>query len=281
MGISLPSDTEHFSDAAFWALAATLNAEEVLASLSISCEQPWPWRKALVGAAAEIADTDPNVVAVATSLCDSLENDDKRVSRLHSRADASLRHVLRLLPATEQAHRGLEYLSHPRSARRKLGLRVLRAAGHGGVAHDLIAVARAHKDFDALFSAIVLGGKVDDPDWALELAGDDYIAARILQTILDQESIARFNEKYPRALAWAIGRARSDRHSEIVRGMLRATLSNLPSDYRSFSRWKERVRIAFWALGRLGLRADILHFAELEASARRTLLERGDTFAAL
>ena len=107
----LPFATDDVSDAAFWALAATLNAKEVLAAFEISCEQPWSWRNALVRRLAEIADSDSEVIAVATSICDALEDDDARESRLRSRADASLRHLLRLLPGREQARRGVTYLS--------------------------------------------------------------------------------------------------------------------------------------------------------------------------
>lgn len=276
-----PFDTECLSDSAFWALAATLTAKEVRAAFDTTCEQTWSWRNALVRRLGDIADSDPDVTAIVNSICDSLESDDQRAPRLRSRADASLRHLLQLLPPKEQARRGLTYLSSPRASRRQLGLKVLRVAGDVGIVDRLMRFAALNKDLDALFTAVSLGARVGEPDWALEIAGDDYIAARILQTILDQEDIARFSAAYPRALVWAIGRARSKSHSGIVREILASLLRNPPQDIQHFSRWRDRVGIAFWTLGRLGLREDILHFSTLENAARQALAEQGHGFAQL
>lgn len=248
----------------------TLTADECIEGFDVTCSQSWSWRKALITRLGELCDDSRVAVAIA-QLCNALEDDHLRASELRSRADSSLRHLLRLLPLDERLHRALTYLAHPRRSRRRVGLAVLRETENPALSEEIMAYAREHRDADALRCGLLLGAKIEDPAWALELSDDDYLSTRVLQAALDQPALESFADDYPKEFIWAVGRGRATRYGKKVTLMLEQLLSKPPEDHFSYSKWKDHVGIAFWTLARLGLRDHVLRLAKAEAEVREAL----------
>jgi hypothetical protein len=234
---------------------------KVLAAFSL--DSPPAERRMVVRRLLEMAESTPSGRDRIRKLIDFLENDQNVRPGKRSVADSQLLALSDILGTRERRDRALSYLNHPRSARRAIGLRILRHMKGAAIPNLLLEKFRASGDNCFLHLAIIMGAKVPDAGQLLSQVQDRYYRVRLIQQCLATADLNHIAATYPYEFAWAVGRSCAQLDALTVfrnaqaasRRLQRASFQTITSEL--FSRDLEILKISVWALGRLA-RRDLL-----------------------
>jgi hypothetical protein len=204
--------------------------------------------------------SDEDAVGLADHVRRLADEWDRLPSRAKARGDATLMRLLRALPDEQCYPLALQFVKHPRKARRSAVYKILRGRElPADMAAELTAVYETTGD-DVLLELIARNPPLvarTDETYLLDNIREPYWQMRVVEALLRAEPAraVKVAHDWPRGFVHAVGRAVSREHLPLLRELLRANAED-----------PEFLGIYTWALGRVG---DADAFEEL----RRTVAE--------